>query len=400
MNKGIKFCLVVLFLLFPGLSCKKEYVVSVGLSDKKTVPLVLDEKSFIYITSNKTQDLYFKKKFEKSEIKNLLENGKIKEEKNFIKAENASASLDIYVYKEGKEVALPKFLEFNPRFCDGILSSASYELLKGEQNYGKRGLLLPLFRVGCQNPDWAVFRIDEGKIYSLKGEELKTPLHSEGGGELYKGEKYTVIESPLNDFYATLSKKGKLFVYDWGKGAAFYDREGVLSYCFHPEKKVLYFASEEGLFALQLDSLKLSKLGNYIPRLMRISGKGSFIFLVEAGGENICHLIKLSKSGKSVEKEIYLSDTIQKADDWVFGGDQKLFALRNFNDESFILKKDLKEGKEKIIQSLKNYEISLLNSNLYPTITAKSRQKDGMQEGILFFNIKTETLEVVPFALR
>lgn len=400
---------IVLFIfgltfLFLSFSCYKEYLEKrdykiVG----KSFVVFKGGKCFLTVNAEKSQNVIYKKKPSISEPERKWTNERDKEiEKNLLKRETVSATLDIVYYEGSKrKLGLEKFLNFNPKFCEGILDSASVELLKGEQNLGKMGLLLPLYRIGCHNPDWAVLDLEQNKLYSLESEEiprrpLKLPVYAEGGGIMYKGERNFAIASPSFNVSATLSKKGKLILLD-EKGKKLFERNNIYNFCFHPKKKILYFVSEEGLIGYNWEKKMVFVLRKSVLRLIRISASGRYLFAIKTGGENMPVLFKISNSGKKIEREIPLDDDIKKADDWVFAGNSVLLAIFNSENGALMKELDLRIGEKKVVESPEGSEIYLINSATYPTIIAKANKKESYEEKVYYYDIDLKKFEIVLF---
>ncbi len=388
-----------MFLFFP-LACSKYHVESIESIKTLSPPLVLNDDSFLLIKLNKTQKFYSKKKMDKGQIAELLKLNKISENKNLIKIETTSTFLSLILYEEGKKVALfENFVNFNPKYCEGILENVSLELFKREQNAGRAGILFPLYKIGCNNLEWVILDIKKRQFLSidqkyLAGKPLKSPFYSECGYTCCE-EIDDAIISPLFSVYATLSKKGNLSLYDLEKGEKIADKEDVISFCFHPDKEILYFGTGSGFYAYDFKIKESIKLNDYHPRLIRISRKGSFIFIIEAGGENIIHLFEIKENGRKIKKEILLSKEIKKSEDWVFVSDFELLSVINERDNSFILEKDLESKEEKKIDSPASSNIFFVNATIYPTIIAAQRKKEDYKERIFFYNIKQKKFEEI-----
>ncbi|MCX7830082.1 MAG: hypothetical protein N2445_03355 [Acidobacteria bacterium] len=350
-----------------------------------------DGESFLSFRLRKTQNYHFKKRPDEN-IKDINDISQ-----NLIKKETIGASLDIVYYEKGEQkLYLENFIKFNPKFCEGVLERASYELLKGEQNIGKIGLLLPLHRIGCFSPDWAVLDFNDRAVYSLaeggfNKEPIKLPLYSECGGTIYKGERNSVILSPSYNVFATLSKKGKLCLFQDEK--ELFQEENVFCFCFHPIKKILYYGSQNGLHFYDFEKMASTKINNSVFRLIRISKNGSFLFSILAGGEKAIKIYKIGASGENIEKEIFLDDETKKSDDWVFSSDSILVSVSNKNENAFIVETDLKNNKARRIESPKNCELFIINCNAYPTIIAKSLNGANKNNILYFYNIYKGSFE-------
>jgi len=400
-KKVVLFILSLFFLVF-GFSCFKEYVEKRDYRKAGGWFLIYDNgKSFITIQVNKSQNLFFKKKPLCSESHSYQKNTNKNEiDENVLKIETVSAFLDIVFYEgDKKKVVSEKFLDFNPKFCEGILDDAPMELLKGEQNLGKQGLLLPLYRVGCRNPDWALLDIAEKKFYSLEADgvqrkPLKLPVYAEGGGTIYEGERNFAIASPVCDVCATLSKKGKMFLLN-EDGKKLFERNNIYTFCFHPEKKIIYFGCEEGLMGYNWEEERVFKVGSLVPRLIRISKKGNYLFSLKVGGENLPAVFKIAGSGEKIEKAILLDDDVKNADDWIFAGDSALLAIFNREGCSFMAELDLKGGEKRLIESPKGFEIYLINSGNCPTIISKSRKKGDSKQEFYYYDIDLKKFKIV-----
>ncbi|MFB3851619.1 MAG: hypothetical protein ACE14Q_06825 [Acidobacteriota bacterium] len=404
--KKIILFIIALFSLFAILSCFKEYIERRDYRKTGGCFIILDSgKTFLAIEAKKSQNFYFKKKPSNIDLEIITKEKRSHEiEQNLLKTETVSACLDIVSF-EGKkrELLFENFLKFNPKFCEGILEGASMELLKGEQNLGKMGLLLPLYKIGCLNPDWAILNIEQNKIYSLEAEgvsrkPLKLPLFSEGGGTIYDGERNFAIASPYWNLCATLSKKGKLVLLD-ENGKKLFEGNNINSFCFHPEKKLLYYGCEEGLMAYNWDEKRVSKLVSINPRLIRISKYGGYIFALKVGGENLPYVFKISTSGEKIIKEILIDDDTRKADDWIFSGDSTLLGIFNQKEGTFVVETNLESREKRVIESPKGFEIYLINSGVHPTIIAKSRKSELSEEQFYYYDTDLKKFEIATFPI-
>ena len=234
---------------------------------------------------------------------------------------------------------------------------------------------------------------EEGKY--LK-EITKLPIHSDCGGTIYCGQNHYAIISPKFELFATLSKKGRLHLCNFQLGKILLKRENVTSFCFHPEKKLLYFGTESGLYVFDCESYQFYKLTNNSPRLIRISQKGSYLFIIEAGGENETQILSLDKWGKKVKKNGKVDLKIENADDWVFVDDFTILAV--FNSKSYVVLKNLLNGDSEKINFRKDLFAFVLNSSIFPTIILKRVDGQPDKEELFYFNLKTKRFDkTVPF---
>lgn len=390
---------LLFFLLVLIFSCSKNYIEK-GSFTKEGDSIIIFENggSILGISSRKEINFQFNEKLNESELQSFFQSfeifGRDATEKRLLKVEPIKTVLNIVSYKEGKkEILFNNFITLNPKYCEGITNSVSSELFKGEQNIGKYGILLPLYKIGCTELDWVFLNIIEKKIYFFEEEgslrEVKElPLHSECGGTIYCGQNHYAIISPEFKLYATLSKKGRLRLCNFQLGKMLFERENVISFCFHPERELLYFGTENGLFVFDCESNQIDKLTNISPRLIRISQKGSYLLVLLTGGENKTQILKLQKIGKKIEKiEEFNSGN---ADDWVFLDDLNVLGV--FNSKSFIILKNLITGNSQKIYFPENFFTVVLNSALFPTIILK-KVEDQTDDKIFYFNSITKQFD-------
>ncbi len=350
MDKGIRIFLILTFLLFS--SCKEEISYKY---ETKSVP----QKGFLYDSFSKKL-LYFanveeiKKSFSKKG--DLLNSATTK---SFIQLLSKNGEIS--------SIEVNNFVVFDPRFSKGIIEDASNLLFKGEQNVARSGVTFPLYKIGVEKYDWVLLKRNDRRLYSLEGEG-KPPKKIEeqivSNNAYYKGERNFLILHPELDYYATMSKKGEMFLYSLQDGMLLFNESGVFCFCFHPTKKILYIGKESGIFALDFEENSLFKIWDEPSRVIRISGEGGYILFLKTGGENLPFILKLKKNGKASSK-LAINEMFQRAEDWFFLNDNTICAIYN-GEQSKIVKFNLDKGIKEELKYKGN--MTLIGDNKVPTV--------------------------------
>jgi hypothetical protein len=367
----------------------------------------------LFVVASHTQDkLLFRRKPVSNEIEDAAakaESGDFKPKAgdNFLGTKAVSGSLDLYYLKDGKrDLCLQNFAALDPIYSQGIIDSAPGALLKADQNLGRMGLLLPLYKAGFEKTDWAVYNTSDKKLYTLGGpgtpaKTMELPLNQDGKGGLYRGEREYAITSPSWPFAATLSHEGKMALFSWPDGKKIYEGAGVYSFCFHPALKILYFGSKDGLNALVLDkngNARTVRLQKSPVRMIRISSKGSYLFCLGTGGIIKPAIIALNRNGLYLEEPLELGKKYGEAKDWVWLDDKTLLLVFRYPQSAFLWELNVRKGEYyETILDPKLQDVAVISANVCPSVleTRLYPEDQARPADIMFFHPRSGRFEPV-----
>lgn len=382
--KSVPAAAMLVFSVSLLLSCGRPAVVTVESSSCGDAVLFDRNSGTLYtVVSRVQEELLFREKPSDGEIEKaacVIENGMSEKDGggNFIGTKPLLGVLDLCRMREGKcETLLPGFASYDPAISRGILDSAPKELLKGDQNMGRIGILLPLYKAGLGTCDWAVFDPAGRTLHSLgspgaPAAELSGTMRCGGESVLYRGEREYAITHPSWPVAATLSHEGKMVLFSWPDCRKLYEAQGVYSFCFHPSLKILYYGSKEGLLALNWEKSgkeRVRKLSREPVRMIRISSKGSYLFTLGIGGRPRPAVIALTRAGLYAEEPLELGKKYGEASDWTWLDDKILFIFFKYPGSAFYWELNARKGEfsETVLDNAV-HDVSVIASNASPTI--------------------------------
>jgi len=341
------------------LSCAKPFEVTVDRNNFGKALLCDKDSGGIYAIDARTREkLLFRKKPGRSEAEAASASvtpgsGPSGKKGNFLGTKPVFGALDLCLLRRGAfETLLPGFVSIDPLSARGLLESAPGELLRGDQNIGKIGLLLPVYKAGVASTDWAVYDPSERKLFTLgapgeRAAEVKETLKGGTGSGLYRGERERASVSPSWPVVATLSHGGKMALFSWPEGKKIHEAQGVHAFCFHPSLKTIYIGSDDGLAALAWEKSgreRIQKLARYPVRMIRISQKGSYLFCLGTGGIPKPAVIALNSSGLYRDEPLELGKKYGEAGDWVWLDDKTLLLAFSNPGGSYFWELNVKKG--------------------------------------------------------
>lgn len=399
-------------------SCGKPSEVVVETSGCGNAFIADDGGRGHYLFVSKSRDaLVFSKTPSQGETEKAVSEhleGKASPGGNFRGARPLSGALDLCYIRDGKcATLLENFVSFDPLRARGLMESSPEALASGDQNLGKIGLLLPLYKAGVSNPDWAVFNPGDRRLHTLGGPGMPASIVPEklicdGTAPLYRGERQSAKISPSWPVVATLSREGRMVLFTWPEGKLLHEASGVFSFCFHPMLKTIYFGSGQGVSALAWEKQgreKVKRLSGVPARMIRVSSRGSYLFTMATGGRPRPAIIALTQAGNYRDEPLELGKRYGEAADWVWLDDRRLMLIFDKPSANY-WELDVRKGEyyETALGSEPG-DVRVVAANTSPSVArsekdARGAAREGRIEWLEPVSVKFEPLEGVPSESR